>query len=223
MIRTPRSRFPSIAATSWEVFSPCWGARRSRRERSGRSMSGRIRPPHSDWWASSMCSRSSPFRSRPEHSPTGTIGKRLIGRRHRAVSRTQPRARRTRLQWPGAVPALAPLRWCERRLSATRTRSSNATAEPGSLHFDNPALPLDVSAPAAPSACIRILIWPARSSITPLLVPNAAYRQRRSPGTRAPSRSPRSPGPPSGGFLVALTAFPAGLRSRRRPRSSFFS
>jgi len=71
-----------------------------------------------------------------------------------------------------AVPDLAPLRWANGALHAIALvfeRPGDAAA----LRFDEPALPL-VYVLLAALACARILIWPARASITPLLVPPKA-------------------------------------------------
>ncbi len=107
-------------------------------------------------------------------------------------------------QWHHSVPALAPLRWCNEGLLQLALIFERH-AEPGSLHFDNPALPL-VFLLLGASACIRILIWPARSSITPLLVPNAHIGNAVTWNTSAFEIATMA-GPAIGGFLVALTDF----------------
>jgi MFS family permease len=73
--------------------------------------------------------------------------------------------------WHDAVPDLAPLRGGNavlRSLALVFERH----ADPSTLHFDHPALPIFFLLLLA-HACARILMWPARSSITPLLVPPA--------------------------------------------------
>jgi MFS family permease len=47
-------------------------------------------------------------------------------------------------------------------------------ADPSTLHFDNPALPL-LFLVLLVHACVRILMWPARATITPLLVPTPLF------------------------------------------------
>lgn len=47
-------------------------------------------------------------------------------------------------------------------------------ADPSALHFEDPALPL-LFGVLLLHACVRILIWPARASITPLLVPTHLF------------------------------------------------
>src|SRR5688572_12455942 len=71
-----------------------------------------------------------------------------------------------------AVPDLAPLRWANAGLGQL-AQIFERHAGSGDLRFDQPALPL-VYLLLLANACVRILIWPARSSITPLLVPSAA-------------------------------------------------
>jgi MFS family permease len=68
-----------------------------------------------------------------------------------------------------AVPALAPLRWGNavlRHVALLFERHGDVAT----LKFDEPALPL-LFALLALHACVRVLVWPARGSITPLLVP----------------------------------------------------
>jgi MFS family permease len=67
--------------------------------------------------------------------------------------------------WHASIPALAPLRWANAALLRVALLFERHT-DPASLQFDQPALPL-VFLLLGASACIRILIWPARSSITP--------------------------------------------------------
>lgn len=109
-------------------------------------------------------------------------------------------------QWHHSVPALAPLRWCNEALLQLALLFERH-AEPDSLHFDQPALPL-VFLLLGASACIRILIWPARSSITPLLVPTAHLGNAVTWNTSAFEIATMA-GPAIGGFLVAVTDFPS--------------
>ena len=108
--------------------------------------------------------------------------------------------------WHDAVPALAPLRWANAALRHTALIFERH-AEPSSLHFDQPALPL-VFLLLGASACIRILIWPARSSITPLLVPGEALSNAITWNTSAFEIATVA-GPTLGGLLVAGADFPA--------------
>ena len=107
--------------------------------------------------------------------------------------------------WHAAVPALAPLRWANaalRHIALVFERH----ADPATLRFDQPALPLIFLLLGA-SACLRILIWPARSSITPLLVPTAGLSNAITWNTSAFEIATMA-GPAIGGFLVAFADFP---------------
>jgi MFS family permease len=73
--------------------------------------------------------------------------------------------------------------------------------------FDQPALPL-VYLLLLAHACARILIWPARSSITPLLVPNAALSNAITWNTSTFEIATVA-GPALGGFLIAFVGIPA--------------
>lgn len=108
--------------------------------------------------------------------------------------------------WPGAVPELAPLRWANALLHriALVFEQHGGTA---SLRFDEPALPLIFLLLLA-HACARILIWPARSSITPLLVPNAALANAITWNTSTFEIATVA-GPALGGFLIAFTGTPS--------------
>jgi MFS family permease len=75
------------------------------------------------------------------------------------------------------------------------------------LRFDEPALPLIFLLLLA-HACARILIWPARSSITPLLVPNAALANAITWNTSTFEIATVA-GPALGGFLIAFTGTPS--------------
>ncbi len=107
--------------------------------------------------------------------------------------------------WRDAIPPLAPLRWgnaCLRTLALLFERH----ADPASLHFDHPALPIFFSLLLA-HASARILMWPARTSITPLLVPPAVLGNAITWGTSAFEIATIS-GPMLGG--LALGKFGAG-------------
>ncbi|MBL9210396.1 MAG: MFS transporter [Opitutaceae bacterium] len=104
--------------------------------------------------------------------------------------------------WPSAVPELAPLRWANdllHRIALVFEQHGGAA----SLRFDEPALPLIFLLLLA-HACARILIWPARSSITPLLVPNAALANAITWNTSTFEIATVA-GPALGGFLIAFT------------------
>ena len=102
--------------------------------------------------------------------------------------------------WPGAVPALAPLHAVNAALRgiALVFEQHGATDQ---LRFDEPALPL-VFALLFVGACARILIWPARSSITPLLVPVSALGNAITWNASAFEIATVA-GPALGGFLIA--------------------
>lgn len=79
------------------------------------------------------------------------------------------------LAWGHAsVPMLPPLRWGNAVIRWAALLFEHHT-DPSTLHFDEPALPL-VFALLCGHACVRIFIWPARTSLTPLLVPSIALR-----------------------------------------------
>jgi MFS family permease len=71
-----------------------------------------------------------------------------------------------------SLPALAPLVWGNAALRAVATWFELA-GDPAQLRFDQPALPL-MFLLLLGHATVRILVWPARASITPLLVPTPA-------------------------------------------------
>jgi MFS family permease len=75
------------------------------------------------------------------------------------------------------------------------------------LRFNQPALPL-VYALLLAHACARILIWPARSSITPLLVPTTALSNAITWNTSAFEIATVA-GPALGGFLIAYVGIPS--------------
>lgn len=102
--------------------------------------------------------------------------------------------------WHASVPNIAPLRWAN-ALFAHTAHLFEQHADPATLHFDNPALPL-VFLLLGTSACVRILIWPARSSITPLLVPNTALSNAITWNASAFEIATMA-GPALSGFLLA--------------------
>jgi MFS family permease len=108
--------------------------------------------------------------------------------------------------WHASIPALAPLRWANAALLRVALLFERHT-DPASLQFDQPALPL-VFLLLGASACIRILIWPARSSITPSLVPGESLGNAVTWNTSAFEIATMA-GPALGGFLVAFADFPA--------------
>ena len=105
-----------------------------------------------------------------------------------------------------SIPALAPLRWANAALWRVALLFERHS-DPVSLQSDQPALPL-VFLLLGASAGIRILIWPARSSLTPLLVPGESFGNAVTANTRAFEIATMA-GPALGGFLVAFADFPA--------------
>lgn len=108
--------------------------------------------------------------------------------------------------WHAAVPEAAPLRWANdtlQRLALVFEKQTDSSA----LRFDQPALPL-IYLLLLVQATARILIWPARSSITPLLVPPAALGNAITWSTSAFEIATVA-GPALGGFLIATTGIPA--------------
>ena len=106
--------------------------------------------------------------------------------------------------WHAWVPDLAPLRVANSGIAALAgifERQSDAT-----LRFDEPALPL-VYLLLLAHACARILIWPARSSITPLLVPSPTLGNAITWNTSAFEIATVT-GPALGGFLIAYLGIP---------------
>ena len=107
--------------------------------------------------------------------------------------------------WHDAVPALAPLRWGNALLQHVALPFERHT-DLSTLRFDEPALPV-VFLLLLGHACIRVLIWPARGSITPLLVPPAALSNAITWNTSAFELATIT-GPAIGGMLVDRTGFP---------------
>jgi MFS family permease len=107
--------------------------------------------------------------------------------------------------WHAAVPDVAPLRWANgvvRGIAGIFERH----AAPGTLHFDEPALPL-VYFLLLIHASVRILIWPARSSIMPLLVPTPALTNAVTWNSSAFEIATVA-GPAIGGGLIAMVGVP---------------
>jgi MFS family permease len=108
--------------------------------------------------------------------------------------------------WHSSVPDLAPLRWANTALhQIARLFEHHAGASP--LQFDQPALPL-VYLLLLAHACARILIWPARSSITPLLVPGPMLSNAITWNTSTFEIATVA-GPALGGFLIAYVGIPS--------------
>lgn len=108
--------------------------------------------------------------------------------------------------WHWVVPDAAPLRWANAGLHQLALVFERQ-AEPGSLRFDEPALPL-VFLLLGLHASIRILIWPARSSITPLLVPNGMLTNAITWNSSAFEIATVA-GPALGGMLIAAADVPS--------------
>jgi MFS family permease len=108
--------------------------------------------------------------------------------------------------WHHAVPPVAPLRWANAGLHQVALFFERH-AEPTALRFDQPALPL-VFLLLLAHACARILIWPARASITPLLVPGTALSNAITWNTSTFEIATVA-GPALGGFLIAWVGIPA--------------
>lgn len=106
----------------------------------------------------------------------------------------------------GFVPDIAPLRWANGillQIAELFERHGDA----GPMRFDEPALPL-VYALLLVQACVRILIWPARSSITPLLVPTPQLSNAVTWSASAFEIATVA-GPALGGFLIWIADVPS--------------
>jgi MFS family permease len=102
--------------------------------------------------------------------------------------------------WHAAVPDLTLLRWANAALhSVAHVFEHHAGAD--AMRFDQPALPL-VFLLLLAHASARILIWPARSSITPLLVPTSSLGNAITWNTSTFEIATVA-GPAIGGFLIA--------------------
>ena len=108
--------------------------------------------------------------------------------------------------WHLAVPDLAPLRWANAALRHVALVFEHHGGD-RPLRFDEPALPL-VFLLLLAHACARILIWPARSSITPLLVPTRALSNAITWNTSTFEIATVA-GPAIGGFLIAFIGIPS--------------
>ncbi|MBC7369912.1 MAG: MFS transporter, partial [Undibacterium sp.] len=102
------------------------------------------------------------------------------------------------------VPDLAPLRWANAGLRAIAVHFERH-ADPALLRFDEPALPLIFFLLFA-IATVRILIWPARSSLPPLLLPAAMLSNAVTWGAST-FEIATMVGPAVGGFLIAYGGF----------------
>jgi MFS family permease len=106
--------------------------------------------------------------------------------------------------WHRSVPDLAILRWANgllQRIAFVFERH----VDPAALRFDEPALPLLLLLIFAVS-CVRILVWPARSSIAPLLVPMEKLSNAITWNGSAFEIATVA-GPAIGGFLIAFADF----------------
>ena len=103
--------------------------------------------------------------------------------------------------WSRSVPDLPALRWANGLLRETALLFERS-GDVGALRFDEPALPV-VFLLLLALACARILIWPARASITPLLVPPAAMSNAITWNTSAFEVATVA-GPALGGVLIAF-------------------
>jgi MFS family permease len=107
--------------------------------------------------------------------------------------------------WHEAVPALAPLRWGNSALRHLALVFEHHT-DPTSLRFDEPALPL-VFLLLFAHASVRVLMWPARTSILPLLVPGETLANAITWNTSAFELATIT-GPALGGILVDRMGHP---------------
>jgi MFS family permease len=108
--------------------------------------------------------------------------------------------------WHAAVPDFAVLRGANALLRSVASVFEHHAGS-DALRFDQPALPL-VFLLLLAHASARILIWPARSSITPLLVPNAALSNAITWNTSTFEIATVA-GPAMGGFLIAYVGIPS--------------
>jgi MFS family permease len=102
------------------------------------------------------------------------------------------------------VPDLAPLRWVNAGLRSVAVNFERHV-DPATLRFDEPALPLIFFLLFA-IATVRILIWPARSSLPPLLIPTTMISNAVTWGAST-FEIATMVGPAIGGFLIAYGGF----------------
>lgn len=108
--------------------------------------------------------------------------------------------------WREHVPNLAPLRWTNAFLRDIALLFERHV-DPSTLRFDQPAFPLILLVLTA-MACTRIIGWPSRSSIVPLLLPPHALSNAITWGSSAFEIATVF-GPMLGGFMIAWFGFPA--------------
>ena len=108
--------------------------------------------------------------------------------------------------WHRSVPALAPLHWANDVLRHVALLFERHV-DPASLRFDEPALPL-IFLITLLLAAVRILVSPARASITPLLLPTASLSNAITWNSSAFEIATVA-GPAIGGFLIAYAGFPS--------------
>jgi MFS family permease len=106
--------------------------------------------------------------------------------------------------WHAAVPNLAMLLWANAALRQVALIFERH-ADPATLRFDEPALPL-VLVLLLGLATVRILVWPARSSIAPLLLPAEALPNGITWNSSAFEVATMA-GPALGGFLIAFADY----------------
>ncbi|MDP3068823.1 MAG: MFS transporter [Opitutaceae bacterium] len=106
----------------------------------------------------------------------------------------------------GLVPDFALLRWANSALQHV-AEFFERHGDAGAMRFDEPALPL-IFALLLVQACVRILIWPARSSIAPLLVPTPTLGNAVTWSASAFEIATVA-GPALGGFLIWLAEVPS--------------
>lgn len=107
--------------------------------------------------------------------------------------------------WHDAIPRTSLLGWANGGLEWLARLLERDSAE-FALRFDEPALPL-VYLLLLAQACVRILIWPARSSIAPLLVPAPVLGNVIMWSTSAFEIATVA-GPALGGLLIAKAGIP---------------
>lgn len=102
------------------------------------------------------------------------------------------------------IPDFAVLRWANGLLRSTALVFERH-ADPATLRFDEPALPI-VFLLLFAIATVRILIWPSRSSLPPLLLP-AAQLSNAITWSASTFEIATMVGPATGGFLIAFGGF----------------